>query len=57
MRTCEYCKHYREAQMRDRDGQEITLGYCHAIRTFPYRTPDYSGCKRWAADPQKVLFK
>ena len=53
MRTCETCKHFRQVAHRDRDGQEIMLGYCHAIRTLPYRTPDFQGCKRYSPDPEK----
>ena len=56
MRTCETCKHFRQTEGVDRDGTPITLGYCHATRNFAYRTPECT-CKRYSADPQKVLFK
>ena len=49
-------KYNKDREIQPGDGQEITLGYCHAIRTFPYRTPDFEGCKRFSPDPKKVLF-
>ena len=54
--TCETCKHLREVKdLRDRDGSPLTLHYCHAISSFPYRTPDYPACKKWSANPDKIL--
>ena len=53
--TCETCKHLREVKdLKDRDGSALVLHYCHAISSFPYRTPDYPACKRWSANPDKV---
>ena len=53
--TCETCKHLREVKdLRDRDGSPLTLHYCHAISSFPYRTPDYPACKKWSANPDKI---
>ena len=53
--TCETCKHLREVKdLRDRDGSPLTLHYCHAISSFPYRTPDYPACKKWCANPDKI---
>ena len=53
--TCETCKHLREVKdLRDRDGSLLTLHYCHAISSFPYRTPDYPACKKWSANPDKI---
>lgn len=53
--TCETCKHLREVKdFRDRDGSPLTLHYCHAISSFPYRTPDYPACKKWSANPDKI---
>ena len=45
-RVCANCRHFRQAEMRERNGEPITLGYCHATKNFAYRTPDYY-CKRW----------
>lgn len=53
--TCETCKHLREVKnLRERDGSLLTLHYCHAISSFPYRTPDYPACKKWSANPDKI---
>ena len=53
--TCETCKHLREVKdLQDRDGSPLTLHYCHAISSFPYRTPDYPACKKWSANPDKI---
>lgn len=53
--TCETCKHFRKVKdLRDRDGSPLTLHYCHAISSFPYRTPDYPACKKWSANPDKI---
>lgn len=53
--TCETCKHLREVKdLRDRDGYPLTLHYCHAISSFPYRSPDYPACKKWSANPDKI---
>lgn len=53
--TCETCKHLREVKdLRDRDGSPLTLHYCHAISSLPYRTPDYPACKKWSANPDKI---
>ena len=53
--TCETCKNLREVKdLRDRDGSLLTLYYCHAISSFPYRTPDYPACKKWSANPDKI---
>ena len=53
--TCETCKHLREVKdLRDQDGSLLTLHYCHAISSFPYRTPDYPACKKWSANPDKI---
>ena len=53
--TCDTCKHLREVKdLRDRDGSLLTLHYCHAISSFPYRTPDYPACKKWSANPDKI---
>lgn len=53
--TCETCKHLREVKdLRDRDGSQLTLHYCHAISSFPYRTPDYPACKKWSTNPDKI---
>ena len=52
---CETCKHLREVKdLRDRDGSPLTLHYCHAISSFPYRNPDYPACKKWSANPDKI---
>lgn len=53
-RICKNCRHYRTWQGRDRDGTVITLGYCHAIRTYPYRT-DGMTCKRFHYDEKKAI--
>lgn len=53
--TCETCKHFRKVKdLRDRDGSPLTLHYCHAISSLPYRTPDYPACKKWSANPDKI---
>lgn len=53
--TCETCKHLREVKdLKDRDGMTLTMHYCHAISSFPYRTPDYPACKKYRTDPEKV---
>ena len=53
--TCDTCKHLREVKdLRDRDGSPLILHYCHAISSFPYRTPDYPACKKWSANPDKI---
>ena len=53
--NCETCKYLREVKdLRDRDGFPLTLHYCHAISSFPYRTPDYPACKKWSANPDKI---
>ena len=53
--TCDTCRHLREVKdLRDRDGSPLTLHYCHAISSFPYRTPDYPACKKWSANPGKI---
>ena len=53
--TCESCNHLRDVKyLRDRDGSPLTLHYCHAISSFPYRTPDYPACKKWSANPDKI---
>ena len=53
--TFEIFKHFREVKdLRDRDGSPLTLHYCHAISSFPYRTPDYPACKKWSANPDKI---
>lgn len=53
--TCDTCKHLREVKdLRDRDGSPLTLHYCHAISSFPYRSPDSPACKKWSANPDKI---
>ena len=53
--TCETCKNLREVKdLRERDGSPLTLHYCHAISSFPYRTMDYPACKKWSANPDKI---
>ena len=53
--TCETSKHLREVKdLRERDGSPLTLHYCHAISSFPYRTPDYPACKKWSSNPDKI---
>ena len=53
--TCETCKNLREVKdLRERDGSPLTLHYCHAISSFPYRNPDYPACKKWSANPDKI---
>lgn len=53
--TCETCKHLREVKdLKDRDGMTLIMHYCHAISSFPYRTPDYPACKKYRTDPEKV---
>ena len=50
--TCETCKHLREVKdLRDRDGSALTLHYCHAISSFPYRTLDYPACQEVERKP------
>lgn len=51
---CNNCRHFRQTEMRDRDGSIITVGYCHAIATFPYRTPDCT-CKRYHYNEKLAL--
>ena len=53
MRNCETCKQYREAKMRDREGMEVAVGYCHATSNFAKRQPEDT-CKRWAANPKRI---
>lgn len=53
-RVCGTCRHYREAEHRARDGEIIMIGYCKAIRTYPYRVRNYT-CKRWHYDEAKAL--
>ena len=53
--TCDTCRHLREVKdLQDRDGSPLTLHYCHAISSSPYRTPDYPACKKWSANPDKI---
>lgn len=53
--TCNRCKHYAELEMVDEHSCTlITLGYCKAIASKPYRTPDYPACKRFAANPDEL---
>ena len=47
--TCENCLHYAEKEVMDLDLSRLTLGYCAAIGSHPYRTPDYPVCKRYRA--------
>lgn len=54
MKTCATCKHYRETEMRDRDGSIVTIGYCHATKNYAYRAPGAT-CKRHFPDPKKVI--
>ena len=51
---CANCRHFRQWEGRDRDGTVITLGYCHAIHTYPYRKPE-STCKRFHYDEAKAI--
>ena len=54
-RICENCRHYRTFDMMDGDtGEVITVGYCHAIKTFPHKRPT-SSCKRWNYDEKKAI--
>lgn len=54
MFQCGNCKHYRELPMKDRDGSEIILGYCHAIHTCPMRNREYPACKRYTTNPEAL---
>lgn len=53
-KICKNCRHYRTWQGQDRDGTVITLGYCHAISTYPYRTDEMT-CKRFHYDEKKAI--
>jgi len=53
-RICKNCRHFRQTQVQDRDGTMLTLGYCHAIRTYPYRVEDMT-CKRFHYDEKKAI--
>lgn len=53
-RNCGNCKHYRNVDgARDKDGNPVELGYCHATRNFATRRPG-DACKRFAPDERKV---
>lgn len=53
-RICENCRHYRTTEMVDGEtGEIITIGYCHAIKTFPAKRPTAS-CKRFHYSERKV---